>query len=115
MPEVANAGEDHREAEPVSGVDDVLILYRATGLNGGGEAVAGRRFESIGEREERIGGDDITFEGRHGFGSAELHRIDAAHLARARTDQLTGACIDDCVRLDVFANLPAWRLAHASR
>jgi hypothetical protein len=35
MPEVAHTGEDHGHAETVGGVDHVLILYRAAGLDYG--------------------------------------------------------------------------------
>ena len=62
MPEVADAGEDHGHAQPVSGVDDILISYRSAGLDDGRGAGLGYGLQAVGEGEEGVGGGDTALE-----------------------------------------------------
>ena len=47
MAEVPDAGEHHREAQPVCRVDHFLIFHRTAGLNRRRDAVRCRGFEAI--------------------------------------------------------------------
>ena len=58
VPEVADAGEHHRDAGGVGGCDDLGVAARAAGLDRRGGAGPDRRFEPVGERVERVRGDD---------------------------------------------------------
>ena len=106
MAEVPDSGEDHGEAEAVGGGDDVVILDGAAGLDDGGSAGSGNGFESVGEREEGVGGGDGAFEREDGFHGAEAGGVDAAHLAGADADGLAVARVDDGVGFDVLADAP---------
>src|SRR5206468_2686421 len=57
MPEVANAGEQHREAAFVCGGDHFRVAHAAAGLNHGGGAVLGHHIEPVAKRKEGIGGN----------------------------------------------------------
>ena len=94
MPEVPHPGEDHGHAQPVGGVDDVLIFYRAAGLDDGGRSGSGDGFQPVGKREEGIGGGDAALERQHGLHGAESGSIHAAHLAGSNTDRLAVARVD---------------------
>ena len=54
--EVAGAGEHHRDAVLVAGVDGLLVAHRAAGLDDGGHAMGRQRVHVIAEREEGVGG-----------------------------------------------------------
>ena len=58
MPEMPHAREHHRDACRVGGGDHLGVAQRAAGLDDGGGAGFDRRDQSVGEREERVGGDD---------------------------------------------------------
>ena len=58
VPEVAHAGEDHRHAGLVGGVDHRLVVHRAAGLDDRRGAGFDRRQHTVGEREERVGRND---------------------------------------------------------
>jgi hypothetical protein len=58
MPEMAYPGEDHRDAGGIGGGDHFGVAARAAGLDRGDGAGADRRFEAVGERVERVRGDD---------------------------------------------------------
>jgi len=60
VPEVADAGEHHRDAGLVGGGDHFGVAARAAGLDRGGGAGGDRRFEPVGERVERVRGDYRT-------------------------------------------------------
>ena len=49
MAEMADAGEDHGEAEAVGGVDYVLILDRSARLDDGGGAGLGDGLKAVGK------------------------------------------------------------------
>ena len=106
MAEVADAGEDHGEAEAVGGGDHVLVLHRAAGLDDGGGSGCGYGFKAVGEGEEGVGGGDAACERQDGFHGAEAGGVDAAHLARADAEGLAVAGVDDGVRFDVLAHAP---------
>src|SRR5688572_27479661 len=56
MPEVAYAGEHHRDAALVGGGDDFGIAHAAAGLDHRDGAGLGQRIEAVAERKERIRG-----------------------------------------------------------
>ena len=56
MPKVAHSGRVHREPQPVGGLDDVLVMHRATWLNDGGHSGPGCHLALTREKEERVGG-----------------------------------------------------------
>ena len=115
MAEVAHAGHDHGDAGRVGGVDDVLILDRAAGLDDGGGPRLDRGEHAVGEGEEGIRGDDRALGERavETRGSGRVDRlavgdaggIEPAHLARADADGGAVLHIDDGVRLDVLGDL----------
>src|SRR5712671_1812359 len=57
VPEVADAGEHHRDAGGVGGGNDFGVAARAAGLDRRGGAGGDRRFEPVGERVESVRGD----------------------------------------------------------
>ena len=61
MPEVPGAGEHHREAGLVGGLDDLVVAHRAAGLDHRRRASLGCRQQPVREREERIRRDDGAF------------------------------------------------------
>ena len=60
MPEVAHAGEDHRDIGGVGGGYDLGVADGTAGLDDGGRAGGHGRFEAVGKGEERIRGDDAA-------------------------------------------------------
>ena len=58
MPEVADAGEHHRDAALVGGGDHFVVAHAAAGLDHRDGAVVGDDVEAVAEREERVGRDD---------------------------------------------------------
>src|ERR1017187_3592749 len=57
MAEVADAGEDHGDAEAVGGGDDLIVAYGTAGLNEGGGAILDGFFDAIGKGKEGVGSD----------------------------------------------------------
>ncbi len=72
MPEVANAGKDHREALLIGGGDHLRVAERPARLDHGGRAGFRRGEEPVGEGKERVGCDDRAFGQRLGGASAAL-------------------------------------------
>ncbi len=60
MPEMADSGKDHGEAEFVGGGDYLFVVDGAAGLDDGGCAGGGYGFKAIGEGEKGVGGGDAT-------------------------------------------------------
>ena len=60
MPEVSHTGENHRDPVLVSGSDNFIITYRATGLNHSCGAGFDSGQQSIGKREEGVGRNNGT-------------------------------------------------------
>ena len=58
VPEVADAGEHHRDAALVGGGDHLVVAHAAARLDDGDRAVVGDDVEAVAEREERVRGDD---------------------------------------------------------
>ena len=54
MPEMAHAGEDHRNAERIGSRNDFLIVYRSTWLNERSGSVLRRHFEQAGFRANML-------------------------------------------------------------
>ena len=89
MPEVAHAGEHHRDAVFIGGRDDFVIALAAARLDHCANAVLGGDVEPVAEREERVrshhaAGNRQLFVGR--LHRRDATRIDAAHLARTNAD-----------------------------
>ena len=55
VPEVAHAGEEHRDAGRVGGGDHLLVAHRAAGLDHRRRAGLGDREQAVGEGEEGVG------------------------------------------------------------
>ena len=58
VPEVTDAGEDHRQPLPIGRTDHLVVAHGATRLDDGRGTGLGRGQQSIRKREEGIGGDD---------------------------------------------------------
>src|SRR5947207_548391 len=91
VPEVTAAGEHHRDARTVAGLDHLGIAPRATGLDHRGDARLERRLDAVREREEGVGGHRGT---RHRvcpvltrLFDGEANGVDTAHLTRADADR----------------------------
>src|SRR5688572_30018741 len=107
VPEVPEAGEDHREAEAIGGGDDVGVLHAATRLRDGGDAMLGGRLDAVREREERIGREHAAGGLIPCLLTCNLHRNHARHLACADAHRALGLREDDGVRLHVLADAPS--------
>src|SRR5271163_2411924 len=60
--EMTDSGEDHGDAQFVSGVDDLFIADRAAWLDDRCRSGGRDRLKTVGEGEERIGGGDTVDE-----------------------------------------------------
>src|SRR2546423_5273399 len=107
MPEVPDAREDHREAVLVGGGYDLRVAHGAAGLYDRCDAVPGGLVNAVAEGEEGVGREHGTFDGKLRAHRADAHRVNARHLTSADADGLTGARVDDCVRLRVLADRPS--------
>ena len=58
MPEVAHAGEHHRQPRGIGGGDDIVITQRTPWLNDRRGPGLGNGIQSVGEREKRVGRGD---------------------------------------------------------
>ena len=65
--EVAYAGKDHRQAQPVGGFDDFRIALRAAGLDDGGGAGFGDFFDAIGKGKKASEAATVPFSGSWAF------------------------------------------------
>ena len=62
MPEMPDAGEDHRDIMLIGGGDDVRVFHRAARLDGRSGSGLRCGDESVWEGEERIATDDAADE-----------------------------------------------------
>src|ERR1019366_4455628 len=106
MSEMSHPGEDHRQAKPVRGFDDLLIAHRTSGLDDGSRPRFGDFLDAVREGEEGIGGSHRALQGQLGLHGAKLACIDAAHLSSADAYRLAIARVENGVRLHVLADLP---------
>ena len=60
VPEVANAGEHHRHAEPIRCRDHIAVFHRATRLDESSRSVPDRFFQTIRKREKSIAADHTS-------------------------------------------------------
>src|SRR5277367_3462001 len=97
MTKVANSRKDHRDSQMVRCSNHFGVIYGAAGLNECRRAMAHSFLQSIGKREESVGGDDGSLEGQNRFECAEADGVDAAHLAGAYTQSLARASIHDSI------------------
>ena len=64
MPEMADAGEDHRHVTLVRGGDDFLIANRSARLNRAGGAGVSRRDEPVRKWKKRVARDRGAIQGK---------------------------------------------------
>src|SRR5205814_8386344 len=83
MPEVATAGEDHRDVVSVGQLDRHLVADRATGLDDRGDARRRCELERVREREIRVAGHDRELRPIAGAMAGDLDRDETVRLARA--------------------------------
>ena len=57
MLEVARAGEDQGQAEPVGGLYDLVVAEGASGLGNRGHAAFGSQLDPVGEWKEGVGSE----------------------------------------------------------
>jgi hypothetical protein len=60
--EVADAGEQHGQAEAICSRDDFGIALRAAGLDDRRRSGFGDFFDAVGKREKGVGGGDSAFQ-----------------------------------------------------
>src|SRR6201986_1959811 len=60
--EMADAGEEHGQAETVGGGDDFGVALRAAGLDDGCRPGFSNFFDAVGKRKECVGGGDGAFQ-----------------------------------------------------
>src|SRR5579862_6060090 len=104
--EMPDPGEDHRHPEPIRGFDHFLITHRPSRLDNCSGAGLGDLFDAVWEREESVGRSDRPLERQLRFHRSQLAGVDSAHLSSADADGLTVTGVEDCIRLQVLANLP---------
>ena len=110
MPEMARAGEDHRDVARVGGGDDFGVAQRTAGLNRGGRTGLGGGDQAVGKREERVAAYDAAREREArftGFPHSDAAGIHAAHLARADAERAVAGGVNDGVGFHVFHHAPA--------
>lgn len=64
MSEMPHSGEDHSNPETVSGIDDLLIAHRTSGLDDGRCANFGNFFDTVWEGKEGVGRGYCAFQGQ---------------------------------------------------
>ena len=107
MPEVARAGEDHRHAFVVRGLNDLGVTHRPTWLDGSRGTGFGCGDESIGKREKGVATDHATFQrqtGFLGFPNSNTGGVHPRHLAGADAEGSVARGIYDGVRLYMLHN-----------
>src|SRR5436309_11159008 len=57
VPEMADAGEHHRDTCGVRGGDDLFVAHRPAGLDDRGNSRLDRRLEPVGKREKGVRGE----------------------------------------------------------
>jgi len=87
MPEMPLAGEDHGDAVLVAGGDNFVVAAGAARLDDRGNTRLGGAVDRVVEREKRIRGEHGAAGPIAGFFQGDFDRIDAAHLARASSDE----------------------------
>ena len=65
--EVADPGEDHRQAKAVGGGNDIQVFHRSAGLHNGRYTVFRRLFDAVWKRKERIRRNHGSFQRQHRF------------------------------------------------
>src|SRR2546429_6770829 len=109
MAEMPAAREDHGGARLLDRRDHFLVALGAAGLDEGRNPGTEGQLRAVGEREERIGGENRVREPMAvlaGLLERDPHRVDTAHLARADPERLQVAGKHNRVRGHVFADAP---------
>ena len=104
MAEVTGGSEDHRNTESIAGSDHVRVAHRSARLKNCADAGGDRRFDTVGEREECIGGERRSANARAGLVHRESHGVNATHLTGADTEDFSSHGEHDRVRLHVLRN-----------
>lgn len=95
---VAYAGHNHRDACLVGGCYDVGVFYAPAGLHDGGYAFGDGSFNTIWEREKRIGGQYAAYRLFARFFTGTLYADDPSpHLACTNANGAIVFGQDDCV------------------
>src|SRR5690349_17184252 len=105
VPEVAYAGEHHRDAALVGCGNDLVVAHTAAGLDHGARTRIYYHVEPVTERKECIRRDDRPLQAQARI--LRLYRsdargIDPAHLSCAHTQRRTVFAEDDGIRLHEF-------------
>ena len=106
VPEVPDAGENHRQPQAIGSLDYLLISNRPPRLNNCSCASPGNLFNPVREREKRIGRRHRALQWQNRLHSPNLAGVHAAHLPRTHPHSLSVARINDCIRFHMFANFP---------
>ena len=119
VPEVADAGEDHRDAALVGRGDHFGVAHAAAGLDHGGGAVVGDDVEPVAKREESVGGDRRARERQAGVlrldrGDARANRRGSSGPRRRRAS-CPSLAVDDRVGLHELGDAPGEHAGRASR
>lgn len=86
--EVPNTRENHCDTQAISGLNDLLVTDRATGLNDRRGAGFGDFLNAVGKREKGVRGGDSSLQRQHSFLRPDATGINAAHLPRAYPNRL---------------------------
>src|SRR6266849_495242 len=105
--EVADAGEDHREAVLVGGGDNLLVASRTARLRDCGRSRFGGERRAVGERKEGFGGEHGAFEGNAETSrlfAGSVNGIDAGSGTATNRERTILGYESDRVRLDVLGD-----------
>src|ERR1700727_130930 len=91
MPEVPDAGKNHRHSKPVCRLDHLGVADRTPRLNDRRSACLGNGFKTIREGEKSVRGGDGALERKDGLHRAKPCSINPAHLAGANAYRLAMA------------------------
>src|SRR5687767_6780084 len=104
--EVSHAGEDHRYSVLVGSLDDLFIADASPGLSDGRRTGGAELVDAVSKWEERIRCDDGTLQAVRVLELADLHRVDAAHLAGSDRDYPIRMTEDDRIAANVLGDRP---------
>src|SRR5712664_2035294 len=106
MAEMADAGENHRQIQPVCRCYDFFVADRSAGLDDRRGSVPGCFFHTVREREESVRAYYRACQRQDRLGGSNPYCVHTAHLARAYAYRLPWARVHNRVGLDVLGDLP---------
>ena len=114
VPEVADAGEDHRQAEPVGGRDHLGVAHRAAGLDHRRDAVSCAASSTpSGNGKNASEPTTVPASGSTAFIAPTFTESTRLICPAPTPTHLPGARVDDGVRLHVLRHFPAELAARA--